>query len=143
MRPFISVSAHSQIRITRSQVPQLSRLRAAEPSCLVHRPGLKWPNFRWLVEECNVEEVIRHYDYVFLPDDDIQMDSAAIDELVSVARARRLSFASPAYDAESDGVWRCAQARAPDKISSKFTKSYTKVPKQWHYMLPGVTFPVH
>jgi len=60
--------------------------------------GPKWSGLR---EVLNTWDGWRDYDYVWLPDDDIQADQAAINRMFDVARAVGLDLFAPALDEES------------------------------------------
>eukprot|EP00406_Dinophysis_acuminata_P019389 CAMPEP_0179328292 /NCGR_PEP_ID=MMETSP0797-20121207/62439_1 /TAXON_ID=47934 /ORGANISM="Dinophysis acuminata, Strain DAEP01" /LENGTH=228 /DNA_ID=CAMNT_0021040717 /DNA_START=99 /DNA_END=782 /DNA_ORIENTATION=- len=86
------------------------------------RNDMKWPNFRhWVEKNGGAAAVVARYDYVWVVDDDIQLSTRQINELFSVLRKHdEIQFASPSYDAQSDGVWRYFDVHDP-QYSLRYT----------------------
>ncbi|MRH89383.1 DUF707 domain-containing protein [Nocardia sp. SYP-A9097] len=64
------------------------------------RKGPKWPALQHVLT-VDLAEVIDRYDYVWLPDDDLATDTAAINELFDRTARYRLSLAQPALTEDS------------------------------------------
>jgi len=89
---------------------------------LSHSPGMKWPNFmKWMEANGGAEAVAARYDYVWVVDDDVRLDTAEINRLFSILRDHReVEFACPSFDASSDGVWRYFDGHDP-KYKLRYT----------------------
>jgi hypothetical protein len=61
--------------------------------------GPKWPVLHDLIRD--QEELVRKYDYVWLPDDDLACTCRDINRLFEVCRERKLALAQPALTADS------------------------------------------
>jgi hypothetical protein len=65
--------------------------------------GPKWPALRVLIE--SNWDLVSHYDYIWLPDDDIACGSRDIDRIFCLARAYELSLSQPALTLDSYFSW--------------------------------------
>jgi len=65
--------------------------------------GPKWPALQALLAAR--PDLVQGYDYVWLPDDDIDCDGAAIDRLFAAMRRHRLVLAQPALTPRSHFSW--------------------------------------
>lgn len=65
------------------------------------RKGGKWHNLAWLLEQ----EEVERYQAVFLPDDDLELDSRAINRLFDRAAQYELALAQPAFTWDSLARW--------------------------------------
>lgn len=75
---------------------------------LMHRPGMKWPNFRhWVETQGGAEVVAAKYDFVWVVDDDVRLATAEINRMFRILQDHpEVKFACPSFDERSDGVWR-------------------------------------
>ena len=65
--------------------------------------GPKWPALKELIE--SQSDLIRRYDYVWLPDDDIDCRGQEIDRLFDLCRRHNLLLAQPALTSNSYFSW--------------------------------------
>ena len=65
--------------------------------------GPKWPALHALIEEHR--DIIDRYDYVWLPDDDIATDAAAINKMFEIARRENFALCQPALTLNSYFTW--------------------------------------
>lgn len=78
--------------------------RYREPDVIrIDGKGPKWPALQTLIE--SEHERIERYDYVWLPDDDIECRSSDIDRIFELMRKYALTFAQPALTASSYFTW--------------------------------------
>jgi hypothetical protein len=65
--------------------------------------GYKYSNAKkyWEVKE----EALREYDFIFMPDDDIEIDTGGINELFRTAHAFSLDLCQPSLTADSAHSW--------------------------------------
>mmetsp|Transcript_9389 Transcript_9389/g.22136 ORF Transcript_9389/g.22136 Transcript_9389/m.22136 type:complete len:238 (+) Transcript_9389:675-1388(+) len=88
---------------------ELSRLAEKLASVEVfHSAGMKWPNFlRWMEMKGGAAAVASRYDYVWVVDDDVRLETHNVNRMFSILREHgEIQFACPSFDAGSDGVWR-------------------------------------
>eukprot|EP00746_Dinoflagellata_sp_MGD_P024643 gnl/MRDRNA2_/MRDRNA2_157881_c0_seq1.p1 gnl/MRDRNA2_/MRDRNA2_157881_c0~~gnl/MRDRNA2_/MRDRNA2_157881_c0_seq1.p1 ORF type:complete len:617 (-),score=131.77 gnl/MRDRNA2_/MRDRNA2_157881_c0_seq1:4-1809(-) len=99
-----------------------SRLQGSVNFELHHHSGFKWVNFRWWIEEKGGASAISSkYDYIWVADDDLQLDTQGINKMLHVLRGNdHIMFASPSFDSTSDGVW-----RYHDTQDARFILRYT------------------
>lgn len=61
--------------------------------------GPKWPALYRLVQD--LDELVFDYDYIWLPDDDLEMDVASINTMFDMCAEHQLSLAQPALTRDS------------------------------------------
>jgi hypothetical protein len=66
----------------------------------IDRKGAKWPALHHVLS-VDLAGVIKDYDYVWLPDDDLAADTATINQLFAYAARYHLSLAQPALTEDS------------------------------------------
>eukprot|EP00928_Gymnodinium_smaydae_P025101 TRINITY_DN20107_c0_g1_i2.p1 TRINITY_DN20107_c0_g1~~TRINITY_DN20107_c0_g1_i2.p1 ORF type:complete len:465 (-),score=54.28 TRINITY_DN20107_c0_g1_i2:77-1471(-) len=82
---------------------------------LLQREGMKWPNFRyWMDLHGGRDSLLSAYDYVWVVDDDVRLETTEINQLFDLLREHsEISVACPSFDAGSDGVWRFFDGHDP------------------------------
>ncbi len=83
----------------------------------VDAKGPKWPPLRTLIDELG--EAINQYDYIWLPDDDLDADTATVNMMFDYCAEYRLSLAQPALTADSSIV------HPITKIDPRYTLRFT------------------
>ncbi|GAA5063159.1 hypothetical protein GCM10023318_47510 [Nocardia callitridis] len=92
----------------RFRVPDVVRVAAKGP---------KWPPLQQLIHE--LADTIDQYDYIWLPDDDVDADTATINLMFDYCAEYQLSLAQPALSADSHIV------HPVTKVDPRYTLRYT------------------
>lgn len=69
----------------------------------IQRKGAKFQNFFYVYEK--FKECIEEYEYIFIPDDDLIIDTNSINGLFKLAKEYNLSICQPAFDSNSKVSW--------------------------------------
>lgn len=65
--------------------------------------GPKWPALKELIEAHR--DIVDRYDYIWLPDDDIDCRAADIERMFEIVRRHKLAFSQPALSLDSYFTW--------------------------------------